>query len=52
VLVFVGAKMTLIDFVKIPALVSLAVVACLLGGAMLASWRVARRRGAALPSAG
>jgi tellurite resistance protein TerC len=52
VLVFVGAKMTLIDFVKIPALASLAVVLCLLGGAMLASWWVARRRAAALPSAG
>jgi tellurite resistance protein TerC len=52
VLVFVGAKMTLIDFVKIPAPVSLAVVLGLLGGAMLASWWVARRRAAALPSAG
>jgi tellurite resistance protein TerC len=52
VLVFVGAKMTAIDFVKIPALVSLAIVVCLLGGAMLASWWVARRRGSALPSAG
>jgi hypothetical protein len=38
--------------VKIPALVSLAVVLALLGGAMLASWRVARRRSPALPSAG
>jgi hypothetical protein len=44
--------MTAIDFVKIPALVSLAIVVCLLGGAMLASWWVARRRAAALPSAG
>jgi tellurite resistance protein TerC len=52
VLVFVGAKMALIDFVKIPALVSLAVVLALLGGAMLASWWVARRRSPALPSAG
>jgi tellurite resistance protein TerC len=52
VLVFVGAKMALVDFVKIPALVSLAVVVALLGGAMAASWWVARRRGAALPSAG
>jgi tellurite resistance protein TerC len=52
VLIFVGAKMTLIDFVKIPAPVSLAVVLGLLGGAMLASWWVARRRAAALPSAG
>ena len=52
VLVFVGAKMTLIDFVKIPALVSLAIVLALLGGAMLASWWVARKRSPALPSAG
>jgi tellurite resistance protein TerC len=52
VLVFVGAKMTLIDFVEIPALVSLAAVLALLGSAMLASWWVARRRRAALPSAG
>ena len=52
VLVFVGAKMSLVDFVKIPAALSLAVVVCLLGGAMLASWWVARRRAAALPSAG
>jgi tellurite resistance protein TerC len=52
VLVFVGAKMALIDFVEIPALVSLAAVLALLGGAMLASWWVARRRRAALPSAG
>jgi tellurite resistance protein TerC len=51
VLVFVGAKMTLIDFVKIPAPVSLAVVVALLGGAVAASWWVARRRAAALPSA-
>ena len=52
VLVFVGAKMTLIDFVKVPAFVSLAIVLGLLAGAMLASWWVARRRSAALPSAG
>ena len=52
VLVFVGAKMTLIDFVKIPALVSLAIVLALLGGAVLASWWVARKRSPALPSAG
>jgi tellurite resistance protein TerC len=52
VLVFVGAKMMLIDFVKIPALISLAVVLALLAGAMLASWWVARRRRPALPSAG
>ena len=52
VLVFVGAKMALIDFVKIPALVSLAVVLALLGSAVLASVRVARKRRPALPSAG
>jgi tellurite resistance protein TerC len=52
VLVFVGAKMTLIDFVKIPAPVSLAIVLALLGGAVLASWWVARKRSPALPSAG
>jgi len=52
VLVFVGAKMALIDFVKLPALVSLAIVLGLLAGSMLASWWVAHRRRAALPSAG
>ena len=52
VLVFVGAKMMLIDFVKLPALVSLAIVLGLLAGSMLASWWVAHRRRAALPSAG
>jgi tellurite resistance protein TerC len=52
VLVFVGAKLMLIDFVKIPALISLAVVLALLASAMLASWWVARRRRPALPSAG
>jgi tellurite resistance protein TerC len=52
VLVFVGAKMTLVDVVEIPALVSLAVVLTLLGGSMAASWWVARRRSAVLPSAG
>jgi tellurite resistance protein TerC len=52
VLVFVGAKMTLIDFVKVPAAVSLAIVLGLLGGSMLASWWVARRTSPALPTAG
>jgi tellurite resistance protein TerC len=52
VLVFVGAKMTLIDFVKVPALLSLAIVLGLLGVSLLASWWVARRRSPALPSAG
>src|SRR5688500_2515220 len=52
VLVFVGTKMTLVDVVKIPALVSLAVVLALLGGSIAASWWVARKRSTALPSAG
>jgi len=51
VLVFVGAKMTLIDFVKLPALVSLAIVLSLLSASMLASWWVARRPSPALPLA-
>ena len=51
VLVFVGAKMAAIDFVKMPALGSLAIVIGLLGGSMLASWWVARRRPTLLPSA-
>ena len=38
VLVFVGAKMALIDFVKLPPPVSLAIIAALLGGSLLASW--------------
>ena len=37
VLVFVGAKMTIVDILHIPAGVSLAVVAVLIGGAILAS---------------
>jgi hypothetical protein len=44
--------MALIDFVKLPALVSLAIVLGLLAGSMLASWWVAHRRRAALPSTG
>ena len=39
VLVFVGAKMTLADFVKVPIGVSLAVVATLIGGAIVLSLR-------------
>lgn len=38
VLVFVGAKMTLVDFFKIPPLVSLAVIATLLGASVVASF--------------
>jgi len=52
VLVFVGAKMALIDFVNVPALASLGVVLGLLAGSMLASWWVARKRSPVLPSAG
>jgi tellurite resistance protein TerC len=40
VLVFIGGKMLLVDLVKIPVFVSLAVVALLVGGAMaLSLWR-------------
>lgn len=42
VLVFVGAKMTLVDVVKVPALVSLAVIALLIGGSVVASLLKAR----------
>jgi tellurite resistance protein TerC len=38
VLVFVGAKMLLVEVVKVPALVSLAVIVAILGAAALASW--------------
>jgi tellurite resistance protein TerC len=43
VLVFVGAKMALVDFVKLPSLVSLAVIATLLGASVVASLVAARR---------
>src|SRR3712207_6665778 len=46
VLVFVGAKMLLVDIYKIPALVSLAVIVAILGSAVAASL-LARRRVAA-----
>ncbi|WP_224246187.1 TerC family protein [Hyalangium gracile] len=42
VLVFVGAKMALVDFVKVPAAVSLGVIATLIGGSVLASFLKAR----------
>jgi tellurite resistance protein TerC len=42
VLVFVGAKMALVDFVKVPALVSLGVIAVLIGGSVVASLLKAR----------
>lgn len=44
VLVFVGAKMALVDFVKVPPVLSLAVIAALLGGSIAASLIEARRR--------
>jgi tellurite resistance protein TerC len=50
VLVFVGAKMAAVDVFEVPAPASLAVIAALLGGAVLASWTAARR-GAAPPAA-
>jgi len=42
VLVFVGAKMTLMDVYKIPALISLAVVFSILATSMLVSWVASR----------
>jgi tellurite resistance protein TerC len=42
VLVFVGAKMALVDVVKLPPAVSLVVIALLLGGSIAASLRKAR----------
>jgi tellurite resistance protein TerC len=44
VLVFVGSKMLLADFYKLPVLVSLAVVVVLIGSAMVASLYVPRVR--------
>ncbi|MBI5532388.1 MAG: TerC family protein [Deltaproteobacteria bacterium] len=44
VLVFVGAKMAAVDLVKIPAAVSLGVIALLLGGSVVVSIIEARRR--------
>jgi tellurite resistance protein TerC len=45
VLVFVGAKMTAIDFFKVAPVVSLAVIALILGSSIVASLIVARREG-------
>ena len=50
VLVFVGTKMLLIDVVKIPVALSLAVVAAIIGGAVLLSLRRSRDRGAGPPA--
>ena len=57
VLLFVGAKMTMVDFYKVPTGASLAVIALLLGGSILASlWRsrrdAARESARTLPRAG
>ena len=38
VLVFIGIKMLMLDFYKIPVGISLAVVACLIGGSVILSW--------------
>jgi tellurite resistance protein TerC len=46
VLVFVGVKMTIVDLYKIPPLISLVVVAGLLGLSVLASWISLRRESA------
>ena len=49
VLVFVGAKMTLMDVYHLPIGISLGVIALILGGAIVASWIRARRLGAGAP---
>jgi predicted tellurium resistance membrane protein TerC len=46
VLVFVGAKMTAIDFVKVAPVVSLAVIGLILGTSIAASLIVSRREAA------
>jgi tellurite resistance protein TerC len=51
VLVFVGAKMAVVDFVKVPPALSLAVIATLLGASIAASL-LKSRGGAAAPPAG
>ena len=49
VLVFVGAKMMLVDVLKVPPLLSLAVISVILGTAVVASLMVARRETVASP---
>ena len=55
ILIFVGAKMLILDFYKVPALASLGVIATILAVAIAASLLVARRRagepGTAAPAA-
>ena len=49
VLVFVGAKMLLLDVFKVPTVVSLGVIATLIGGAVVLSLRKTRREAGAKP---
>ncbi|HEX8538538.1 MAG TPA: hypothetical protein VF664_13805, partial [Cystobacter sp.] len=49
VLVFVGAKMALVDVVKVPPALSLGVIALLLGGSIAASLLKARAQERAGP---
>jgi tellurite resistance protein TerC len=51
VLVFVGLKMALMDFYKVPIGVSLGVIAALLGGSVLASLALTRGQASAEPAA-
>ena len=44
VLIFVGLKMALVDFIKIPALVSLLIIAVILGSAIGVSLWVSRKK--------
>ncbi|MEW5720930.1 MAG: hypothetical protein AB1817_20050, partial [Chloroflexota bacterium] len=53
ILVFVGAKMALTDFYKIPVTLSLGVIAAILSAAMLASmWRARRVKAGSVSSQG
>jgi tellurite resistance protein TerC len=52
VLVVVGAKMLLIDVVKIPVLLSLAVVATIIAASIVLSLRKAARERASAPAHG
>ena len=48
VLVFVGTKMLIVDFYKFPPLLSLLVIATLLGTSIVISLRVSAKRGVSL----
>ena len=50
VLVFVGAKMAAVDVLKVPPLASVLVIAAILGTAVLASMRAARREARLAPA--